>query len=202
MTALAAPPRTEPGIHERAVAATLACIARHGVGKTTIDDVAREAGCSRASLYRYFGGKQELVADAVRAEADRVLASIRAAADAEGTLEDALVAGLLTAGRELHEHPALEFVAAFEPERLLPHLTFAGGDRFLVRAAVAFAPALARFAIADAERGAEWVARIGLTLWACPSGPVSLADPLGLRDYVRAFVLPAMHPSFVPTSEG
>ena len=196
VTALADPiAPAAPGIHERAVAATLTCIARHGLGKTTIDDVAREAGCSRASLYRYFGGRAELVAIAVRAEAARISEHVRAAADAADTLEDALVAMLHTAGEELGEHPALRFVADFEPERLLPHLTFGGGDRFLARASEAVAPSLERFAPGQAERAAEWVARVALTLWLCPSGPVSLADPERLRAYLRAFVVPAIDPA-------
>ncbi len=181
-----------PGIHARAVAATLTCIARHGLAKTTIDDIAREAGCSRASLYRYFGGRAELVAVAVQAEAARITEQLRAAADAAESLEDVLVALVSTAAHELGEHPALRFVADFEPERLLPHLTFSGGDRFLARARDAIAPSLERFVPGQAERAAEWIARVGLTLWLCPSGPVSIADPEHLRAYLRAFVVPAI----------
>jgi AcrR family transcriptional regulator len=41
--------------------ATLQCIARWGVAKTGLDDVAREAGVSRATVYRAFpGGKDAL----------------------------------------------------------------------------------------------------------------------------------------------
>jgi AcrR family transcriptional regulator len=193
MTALADPVAPSvPGIHERAVAATLVCVARHGIAKTTIDDIARQAGCSRATLYRYFGGKAELVETVVRVEAARVADAVRAAADATDTLEDAVVAMLHTAGHELGEHPALRFVADFEPERLLPHLTFAGGDRFLGRAGAAVAPSLERFLPGRAERAAEWVSRVGLALWLCPHGPVSLADLMSLRAYVRAFVAPAL----------
>jgi AcrR family transcriptional regulator len=199
VTALADPlASAEPGVQERAIAATLTCIARHGLGKTTSDDVAREAGCSRATLYRYFGDKQQLVAAALRAEADRVMAGISAAADETTTLEDAVVAILTTAGDEVRENEALSFVAAFEPERLLPHLTFSGGDRFLARATAALAPVLERFVPGDAERAAEWIARIGLTLWLCPTSPVSISDSEHLRDYVRAFVLPAIEPSLSP----
>jgi AcrR family transcriptional regulator len=187
-------------VHERAIAATLACVARHGLGKTTIDDIAREAGCSRATLYRYFGGKRELVQTVVRVEAARLAERVRAAASATDTLEDAVVALLHTAGAELGEHPALRFVAAFEPERLLPHLTFAGGERFLARAGAAIAPSLERFLPGCADRAAEWVARIGLTLWLCPSGPVSLSDPVSLRAYVRAFVVPAFDRASLPPS--
>jgi AcrR family transcriptional regulator len=192
--ALADPPRPA-GIHVRAVAATLACIERHGVSKTTLDDIAREAGCSRATLYRYFGGRSELVADAVQAEADRVIAIVCAAADATDTLEDAVVAVLLTAGIEIGEHPALRFVADFEPEILLPHLTFGGGDRFLAAASAALAPSLERFLLNRAQRSAEWIARVGLTLWLSSTRPFLLTDHAGVREYVREFVLPAIEPS-------
>jgi AcrR family transcriptional regulator len=192
MTALADPVRPAVGVHERAVEAALVCIARHGLGKTTIDDVAREAGCSRATLYRYFDGKAELLRTVVRVEVERIAEEIRTAADDAETLEDAVVAMLHTAGRELGEHPALRFVADFEPERLLPHLTFAGGDRFLGRASDALAPCLERFVPGRGARAAEWIARVGLTLWMCPHGPVSLSDTESLRAYVRAFVVPAL----------
>ena len=38
---------------DRILDATLALIARWGVAKTALGDVAKEAGCSRATLYRY-----------------------------------------------------------------------------------------------------------------------------------------------------
>ena len=37
------------------------CVARVGIAKTTLDDVAREAGCARATVYRNFAGKQDLL---------------------------------------------------------------------------------------------------------------------------------------------
>ena len=42
--------------------AAVACIARVGLTKTTLDDVARDAGCARATVYRHFPGKQPLFA--------------------------------------------------------------------------------------------------------------------------------------------
>ena len=47
------PPRRRGRIRD----AALVCIGRFGLAKTTVDDIAREAGCSRATLYRYFDGK-------------------------------------------------------------------------------------------------------------------------------------------------
>jgi AcrR family transcriptional regulator len=185
-------------LETRAVDATLACIARHGLSKTTIDDVAREAGCSRATVYRYFGSRAELVSTAVQAEATRVASLARETAGTALTLEDAVVGVLRVAGLELGEHPALRFVAEVEPEQLLPYLTFAGGDRFLQAAATEIAPCFERFVGADAPRAAEWVARIGLALWLSPTAPVALSDAGALRAYVRVFVLPAIQGSPLP----
>src|SRR5260370_22901669 len=119
-----APREPEP----RAVAALLSCVARQGLRKTTLDDVAREAGCGRATLRRYFASKQALLSAAGHAEATRIVAALRDAAASAETLEDAVVALLVTAGTELGAHPALRFVADFEPDSLLPHLAFSGGD--------------------------------------------------------------------------
>jgi len=38
----------------RVLDAALTCVGRVGLAKTTLDDVAREAGCARATVYRYF----------------------------------------------------------------------------------------------------------------------------------------------------
>jgi AcrR family transcriptional regulator len=195
--ALAVEPLAPARVEARAIEAALTCIARHGLSKTTIDDIAREAGCSRATLYRYFGSRQELVTAAVHAEASRVASLVCEVAGSADTLEDAVVGVLAVAGHELGEHPALRFVADVEPEQLLPYLTFAGGDEFLRDAAEAIVPCFARFVGDDAARAAEWVARIGLALWLSPAAPVALSDAEALRGYVRAFVLPAIERSSV-----
>jgi AcrR family transcriptional regulator len=191
-------PATTPALRARAVEATLACIARHGLAKLTVDDVAREAGCGRASLYREFGSKRALVAAVVAAEAARVGAAVRDAAAHVPTLEDAVVAVLTTIGAETERHEALQFVAAFEPGLLVPHLTFGGADRFLAWAAGEFAPCFERFVGArDASPTAEWVARVALVLWCSPTAstcPVALADPVSVRPFVRQFVLPGIEP--------
>jgi TetR/AcrR family transcriptional regulator, repressor for uid operon len=191
-------PERAASIEARVVEATLTCIARHGLSKTTVDDVARAAGCSRATLYRYFDSKPDLVRRVIAAEASRIVDCCRReAADAE-TLEDAVVAVLLVAGRELVDHPALRFVADHECELLLPYLTFSGGDRFLADAATAIVPCIEPHIGHDARRAAEWVARLGLALWLSPTAPVSLHDDDAVRDYVRVLVVPALTRSIDP----
>jgi AcrR family transcriptional regulator len=188
-------PSARPEVEARAVAALLSCVARQGLRKTTLDDVAREAGCGRATLYRYFASKQALLSAAGHTEATRIVAALRDAAAATDTLEDAVVALLVTAGVELGAHPALRFVADFEPDWLLPHLAFAGGDRFLAAAADVLAPAVERFVGADdAARAGEWIARVGLCLLCSPVSPVALGDEASVRGYAREFIVPALDP--------
>jgi TetR/AcrR family transcriptional repressor of uid operon len=178
---------------DRAVEALLSCVARQGVRKTTLDDVAREAGCSRATLYRYFASKQAVLDAALRSEAIRITAALAAAADAAVTIEDAVVALLVTAGAELGHHPALRFVATFEPEKVLPHLAFAGGDQFLAAATETLAPMLVPHVGAEqAPRAAEWITRVGLCLLFDPVPPVDLDDEPAVRAYAREFIVPAV----------
>jgi AcrR family transcriptional regulator len=47
--------------HERIIDAAERCFDRWGAAKTSIDDVANEAGLSRATVYRYFGNRSELI---------------------------------------------------------------------------------------------------------------------------------------------
>ncbi|MBA3654351.1 MAG: TetR/AcrR family transcriptional regulator [Actinobacteria bacterium] len=46
---------------ERIAAAAAACFARWGVGRTRMEDIAREAGIPRPALYRYYAGKEALL---------------------------------------------------------------------------------------------------------------------------------------------
>lgn len=208
---VAAPSRPAPpasmrdavDIRTRAVAALLACIARHGLSKTTLDDVAREAGCARATLYRYFGGKRPLVALAAAAEGERVGKQLRAQAAEQDTLEDVFVTVMMAAARELAGHDALRFLLAHEAELVLPFVTFDGGDKFLSRAGRALAPCFERFLPPDdAGRAGEWVARLTLAYayaHACSAdAPVDLADDASVRTLVHQFVLPG----FLPTEKG
>src|SRR4051794_6381502 len=48
-------------VEARIRAATLTCVGRWGVSKTTLDDIARAAGCSRATIYRTFPGGKDTV---------------------------------------------------------------------------------------------------------------------------------------------
>jgi len=85
-------PRTNDS-RERTVRAAAALIGSRGVAGTGLRDVVTAAGTPRGSLSHHFpGGKDELVAEAVRWSASRLGAKLRSLADADPppTIADAL----------------------------------------------------------------------------------------------------------------
>jgi AcrR family transcriptional regulator len=164
----------------RILDAALTCIGRVGLAKTTLDDVAREAGCARATVYRCFPNKQQLLSALVAREA----------ATSE-TLGDAIATVLTTAVGALRGHPALAFIATHELELLLPFLAFEREDAVLRTAAALAAPAYTRFLNdADATRLGEWIARIALSYFFSPSESFEIGDVEHVRALVDDFVLP------------
>jgi AcrR family transcriptional regulator len=181
---------------DRLLDGALACLARVGLAKTTLDDVAREAGCARATLYRYFPGKQPLVAALVQREAGRFAVELLAATADCATAEDAIVAAVVTGVGGLERHPALQTVLLVEPDVLLPHLAFRQAEHFLADASALVAPILEPFLPEGrAMRAAEWMVRIVLSYVCSPSEAVDLHDPESVRTLVSDFVLPGLVPS-------
>ncbi len=176
----------------RIKAALATCIARHGVTKTTLDDVAREAECSRATLYRHFGGKRQLVESLVADEWSALAAELRAEVEAAATLEDALVALVTTSARAVQEHDALQTILEVEPELALPYLAFDGAEGTYSVVADDLGPALRRFLPDDrARRAAEWMARIVLA-YSVDAGECAVVDESFTRELVHDFVVPGL----------
>jgi AcrR family transcriptional regulator len=185
--------RNDAATDERIGAAALRCVARKGLRKTTLDDVAREAGYSRATIYRAFpGGKDVVLAAAAAREVDRVLGEMEVRLAAATSLEDALVVAMTDATRGLLGHDALTYLLAHEPGVVLPHLSFEGLDPVLARAVDFLAPTLERFVDgATARRVAEWAARLTVHYFD-DTAPFDLSDPADARQLVTIYVLPGI----------
>jgi AcrR family transcriptional regulator len=189
---LRADPVTEQ--EQRVVDAVLRCIARWGVAKTTLDDIAREAGLSRATVYRLFpGGKDALLQAVATSEVRRFLRAVGSRFDEADSLEELLVAGINEAGHHLTTHAALQYLLLHEPETVLPSFAFSAMDAVLRAVSDFTAPYLARYIPAEgAPRAAEWVGRIVISYVTCPADGVDLANEQSVRRLVRAFVLPGL----------
>jgi AcrR family transcriptional regulator len=192
VAAVEAPPASDQAV--RIVEAAVRCIARWGVGKTTVDDVAREAGVSRATVYRVFpGGKDRIVELLLRHELSRFFDQVRTRLDAAETLEDLVTEGMTEAMRFVQGHEALRYLLLHEPELVLPFLAFHRAGQLLTAAAAFTAPHLARFLPPErADAAAEWVARVALSYALDPSPSIDPDDGTSIRRLVRTFVLPGL----------
>src|SRR5579864_3445448 len=101
---------------QQILAATYVCVARWGLAKTTVEDAARQAGVSRATVYRYFpGGRDELISAVVSWQFVEFFSRLYEEVHDAATLEDVLERGLPFARRSLLEHEVLQKVLQTEP---------------------------------------------------------------------------------------
>src|ERR1700744_5807420 len=85
-----APERTDDA-RERILAAAERCIDRHGIRKTTMDDIACEVGLSRPSVYRYFTDRDDLLIELISRHARALLGRARKSISRQSSLPDQLV---------------------------------------------------------------------------------------------------------------
>lgn len=185
----------EVPVEERIVDAALRCMARWGLAKTTVDDVARDAGCSRATLYRAFpGGKDTLLAELMAREVSRFFDQLDArladcADDLEALVEEALVFALT----HLRGHEALATMLAQEPEVILPLLARGRLDALLLTVGARLGPHLEPHVGAPAVPfAAELLTRLVLSYALRPSALLDPSDPDQRRRLVRDFIVPGL----------
>ena len=161
------------------------------MAKTTVEDAAREANVSRATVYRTFpGGRDELlgatVAWAMAAFFIRLYEQVKDAT----SLEEVLELGIRFAHRSVLEHEVLQRVMQTEPERLLPALTV---ESIRVRDAIAefltpYVEARGVLPGVDLHEAADFLARMSLSYIAAP-GRWDLDDPDQVAELVEAELL-------------
>lgn len=74
--------RPAPERLQQLLDAAATCFARRGFHRTTMDEIAREAGVSAGLIYRHFAGKEELIVAIVEQHRDTELARVAAARQA------------------------------------------------------------------------------------------------------------------------
>jgi AcrR family transcriptional regulator len=182
-------------LRDRLLAATYHCVARFGLGKTTIEDVVKESGLSRATIYRQFpGGRDELLLETVGWELANYFNTLADHVRDAPDLEQLLERGLGYAHRSVTEHVVLRKIIDTEPERLLPLLTVESA-KTLPFIADFLHPYLAREEEegrlrrdVELDRAAEYLARCILSLINAP-GRWDLDDPAQVHELVRGELL-------------
>ena len=176
------PPRTENDARRRIVEAATACIDRVGLAKTSLSDIAAEAGVTRQTVYRYFPRLTDILSavaiagvEAFAERMERHLASF--GSPAEVAVESVLFS-LRTVPREPYLGLLLEAGEAdiFTGAVTSP-LSFALGARILRNVPVDWAAAGVATE-ADFEGLAEILMRLFLSFLQYPSTPPSTDDEL------------------------
>lgn len=167
---------------EQILDAAGALFAEHGVAAVAMADVATAAGCSRATLYRYFDSRDALRSAYVHREARRIGAEVARRLGAEDEPRDRLVRAMAESLRLVREDSTLAawFTAGD-----------AGATARLAQSSAVIETLVARF-LGDGEdpetrRRARWVVRVLVSLLAQPE-----ADGDDERHVLEQFVAPVV----------
>ncbi|ADG80357.1 Transcriptional regulator, TetR family OS=Tsukamurella paurometabola (strain ATCC 8368 / DSM/ CCUG 35730 / CIP 100753 / JCM 10117 / KCTC 9821 / NBRC 16120/ NCIMB 702349 / NCTC 13040) OX=521096 GN=Tpau_3779 PE=4 SV=1 [Tsukamurella paurometabola] len=182
---------------DRILASAAELFARDGVAAVGMAELAQAAGCSRATLYRYFPNRQALHAAFIQREARAVAVAVRDRTSGIADPGERLLRALQIAVEEVRGAPPLAaWFAVDEPP--------AGGiaSRSAGIEAVAFG-LLTEITGADAPESApaaaRWLVRVVVSLLSHPEPDASAEEEL-----LRRFVIPAVltDPALAATVRG
>ncbi|MHA7650972.1 TetR/AcrR family transcriptional regulator [Mycobacterium sp. ML4] len=164
---------------ERIYEVAIDLMAHSGINELNLDELASRVHCSRATIYRYVGGKSQIRDGVVARVAARITASVRSQVDSISGTERVSCAILATV-RAIRSEPLCRLMIA----------SVRGGTREV--SWLAQMPLLTEFAAElaglprDDPAPAEWAVRVVLSLmyWPAESDEVE-------RQLVEKFVAPA-----------
>jgi AcrR family transcriptional regulator len=179
---------------DRVLAATERCLRRSGIRRTTMTEIATEAGLSRAWLYKNFPDKASLIVAAL-AQTD---GAFWADAHARVSHCEGIAAQVVEAVRISREHrprALLLQLKADEPEAFIE--TVGTGLVQMMPGMALFWHSYLESARArgevrddlDITRAGEWVMRIVLSLVTVPGNAVDVDDVRSLRCFVDEFLV-------------
>ncbi|OBF29285.1 transcriptional regulator [Mycobacterium sp. ACS1612] len=172
---------------ERIYAAATELIYRDGMDAFSVDALAARTHCSRATIYRYVGGKKD-IREAVLARAGaRIVDTIRVSVEGRAGADRVLTA-IEVAVAEVRAHPASQL--------FLDSARSGGWNLLTTSQAVAhFASELTGVA-GDDPPAAQWIVRLVLSLLLLPA-----TDARTEHEMLQRFVAPAFANSAGPQTE-
>ncbi|BBZ51547.1 TetR/AcrR family transcriptional regulator [Mycobacterium heidelbergense] len=166
-----------------------------------MNEIARAAGCSRATLYRYFESREALRTAYVHRETHRLGRAIAERIDGLEDPRERLVASMTATLRMVRESPALSAWFAITRPPIGGEL--AGHSEVITALAAAFVNSLGPEDPAHVERRARWVVRVLTSLLMYP-GENDADERAMIEEFVVPIVTPACaaHPAtgHVPAS--
>lgn len=173
---------------------------RYGFNKTTMDDVGREAGVSRPTVYRYFRDRDTLVSALIERRSRSLFAKARTFILQQPTFADQLVEGLIFLVDRGRRDPIIRILVS--PEHSAQLVLGSSGLATRLTAEMwepIFDRAIERGEIRegiDRAKAAEWIAVVQFIL----VGRLDLdrPDDPEHEEMLRTFVLPAFEPILPP----
>jgi AcrR family transcriptional regulator len=152
-----------------------------------MNEIARAAGCSRATLYRYFENREALRTAYVHRETYRLSRAIKEHIDGIDDPRERLIASITATLRMVRESPALASWFAVTRPPIGGEL--AGQSEVITALAAAFVNSLGPEDPAIVERRARWVVRVLTSLLMFPGH-----DEADERAMIEEFVVPIVTP--------
>ena len=176
----------------RVLDATKACCERWGIAKVTVDDIAAEAGVSRATLYRMFPGGKDVLFDALRVyELEDFFTRLSVHVEGAADLEELLVRTVVYATNELRSDEHLALMLAAEPGDTLSNLTVQGLPRIIRMASLLLSGKVEPYLDRErAPRLVELLARLVISYFLAPSDHVDLGESVSARSFITTHILP------------
>ena len=178
----------------RILDAAVRCAGKIGLGRVTVEDIAKEAGLARVTLYSHFSTKEEILRAALLRELGAFLTALESELARHDDPQMRVVETIVVAVRTLRSHEVVQHLLRVEPELLLPILV---GDSPAMRLARGWAAKQMLsmsdidFAI-DPEPGGELVMRLIHSLVLSPTSSYDLDDDDDLRHLVKAWFVPPL----------
>ncbi|WP_198167749.1 TetR/AcrR family transcriptional regulator [Mycobacterium shimoidei] len=104
---------------ERILAAAAELVGRHGDQNTTMAAIAQRAGVGRATVFRRFGSKQEILDRALMQELRMLALALRESTANADTAAAALIECFVLSMQAMRRRPLLRRLAQLEPEKLI-----------------------------------------------------------------------------------
>jgi AcrR family transcriptional regulator len=160
----------------------------HDPASIGMNEIARAAGCSRATLYRYFESREALRTAYVHRETRRLGHEIMQQISGIEDPRERLMASIATALRMVRESPAL--AAWFGSTRLPLGGEMAGQSEVITALAAGLLTSLGSEDPSTVERRARWMVRVIISLLMFPG-----RDEADERAMIDEFVVPILTPA-------
>ena len=195
MTAAAVPTRVST--RDRLTEAAERCLRRSGIRRTTMVDIANEAGVSRGLVYQYFPDKSAIIVATLSQIDESFWRNAQARVSAVDGIAAQVTEAVLLTRSHMPGTLALQLKAA-EPGAFAA--TVGVGIRELM-------PAMSRFwrvyieaaresgeirPDVDVAHASEWIMRMLFSLITMPGDSVNADDPKRLRRFIDEFLVPGL----------